>query len=229
MLRVADEALLSCELSTCMQSRTSSIDRLSALVCMARSEAMRAASFPQPTPTGVLSPPSRQHHAYLLSQQPPAVQPSQLPSTHVSQAATPAHTGALPSAPAARPFFAALPAPNCVASTATTPVLSGRSGVGLRQRGESSQVLGPTDFGSGTLMQELLATGDGLRRGAEGVAPGLLDVDAARGPSVRSTRSTSRAVPRFEHALMRACPEMPEVVLPALQELGSFSRGACLL
>jgi len=99
----------------------------------------------------------------------------------------------------------------------------------MKQRGEGSQVLGPTDFGNGTLLHELVAAGDGLRRGTEGVGTGWWDVDAARGPSVRSTRSTVRAVPRFEHALLKACPEMPEAVLPSLQELGSFSRGVCLL
>lgn len=44
--------------------------------------------------------------------------------------------------------------------------------------------------------------------------------------TARSTRSAARAAPRFEHALLKACPDMEEALLPSLCELGSFSRGA---
>lgn len=40
-----------------------------------------------------------------------------------------------------------------------------------------------------------------------------------------SVGRSSRRAPRFEHALLAACPELEEAVLPLLQQLGGFGRG----
>ena len=246
----------------CLQGHVPSIDRLSALVRIARIEAARAAAFS----LGTSSATTIRHTPHHLPQ-----------PYSASSAEAHLHTKAAAATAKNTPFFAAFAAaapitfPSATTAT-TTPApaarCSSKGGDGevwrggrlsLLQHTGSTQETGSTSFGGGALSKVALV--EGLRGDWMGIGMGGVGAAAAAaaayehpqssvtmqlqqqqlwnescweggetdaraqmsGFGTRSTRSAARATPRFEHALLKMVPDMPEALLPALLELGSFS------